>query len=88
MRLSVSGPAPMPLPAQPTPPRRLAGCRVHQGVLVALARRDRQLQEALSGDAEMAADQEARRAIDSITRGIPSAPRPVGTIDFDNALSA
>lgn len=81
-------PWPRPRPRLPPHPTRLHS-RLHQGVIAALTRRERLLSEALSQEAEAAADQEARTAIDSITRGmIPLAPRPVNVMNFDNPLNA
>ncbi|EFJ52169.1 hypothetical protein VOLCADRAFT_116201 [Volvox carteri f. nagariensis] len=67
--------------------------RVHQSVADVFASRRRAMEEAaasglLDEAAEAEADLKAQAALDSITRGIPSAPRPVRVLQMDSHLDA
>ncbi|KXZ56564.1 hypothetical protein GPECTOR_1g506 [Gonium pectorale] len=67
--------------------------RVHQSVFDIFNRRREAMQAAaeagtLDEAAEAAADREAQEALDAVTRGLPSAPRPVRALEVDRALEA
>ncbi|GLC35687.1 hypothetical protein PLESTB_000484000 [Pleodorina starrii] len=67
--------------------------RLHQSLQDVFARRRQAMEEAaarglLDEAAEAEADREAQDELDSITRGIPAAPRPVRAVEMDRRLDA